>query len=62
MYSSGRVEDNDDMTIINNDNRRVLRGGGFDSWAQYLRSANRYGDRPDGRIYSYGLRVARTYR
>lgn len=37
---------------------RVLRGGGWGSYANYCRSANRYRHYPEYRIGSLGFRVA----
>lgn len=39
---------------------RVVRGGGWFGNPQYLRSANRFGDPPDGRFNYLGFRIART--
>ncbi|HBH35284.1 MAG TPA: hypothetical protein DDW45_02435 [Gammaproteobacteria bacterium] len=39
---------------------RVLRGGSWDHDPQYLRSASRFGDRPDSRNNDIGFRLART--
>jgi len=41
-------------------NIRVLRGGSWDYYPQYLRSAHRAGLNPDVRGILYGFRVART--
>lgn len=40
--------------------RRVLRGGSWNSYPRFLRSADRYGDRVGYRVDNYGFRVART--
>ena len=48
------------LTVTNND-RRVLRGGAFDSSALRVRSAFRDSYFPDDRGSDIGFRVARTY-
>jgi formylglycine-generating enzyme required for sulfatase activity len=40
--------------------RRVLRGGSWNYFPRFLRSAKRFGDRADNHLISQGLRVART--
>ena len=40
--------------------RRVLRGGSWNSYPRFLRSADRYGDRTSYRVNYYGFRVGRT--
>jgi len=40
--------------------RRVVRGGSWGYFPQFLRSANREGDTPDDRSDSFGFRLART--
>ncbi|NKB15946.1 MAG: formylglycine-generating enzyme family protein [Sphingomonadales bacterium] len=40
--------------------RRVLRGGSWNSYPRFLRSADRYGDRTGYRVNNYGFRVGRT--
>ena len=40
--------------------RRVVRGGSWDSYAEYLRPGARFGDSAGGRRYSRGFRVSRT--
>jgi formylglycine-generating enzyme required for sulfatase activity len=39
---------------------RVFRGGSFIGTPLFLRSANRVGNQPNGRDYTFGFRVART--
>ena len=39
---------------------KQLRGGSFGNLAVYVRSAYRYDNYPDFRLYSIGFRVART--
>ncbi len=41
--------------------RRVLRGGSWDSYPGYFRSANRSWNSPGNRYYLSGFRVARTF-
>jgi formylglycine-generating enzyme required for sulfatase activity len=41
-------------------NRRVVRGGSWVNYPDYLRSAYRYGNSADDRIFSLGFRVGRT--
>ena len=50
-----------DLNIISTASR-VLRGGGFNYQAKYLRSAYRYNYVPTNRNQHYGFRVARTLR
>jgi formylglycine-generating enzyme required for sulfatase activity len=61
FYTSGRVEDNEDMEDINSRGSRVLRGASFDNHALILRCAYRLSFRPANRLSLVGLRVARTY-
>ncbi len=44
----------------NDPSSRVLRGGSWDLNPQYLRSADRYGNRPVTRFINVGFRIART--
>ena len=55
------LDDKEDhnLTVSPNVNR-VLRGGGFNYQAKYVRSAYRYNYTPQNRIQHYGFRVART--
>lgn len=39
---------------------RVLRGGSWDFYPSYLRSASRNGYAPDGSGYDFGFRCARS--
>ena len=39
---------------------RVLRGGSWDSYPRYVRSASRYGSTPGIRHYNFGFRVVRS--
>ena len=41
---------------------RVLRGGSFSNPPEFVRSADRYNDRPDLRYHLVGFRPARTYK
>ena len=44
----------------NSGSDRVLRGGSWDDYARYCRSAYRYDYTPDYRIINYGFRIARS--
>jgi formylglycine-generating enzyme required for sulfatase activity len=54
-------EDSNDITDINRDNRRVLRGGSLVSQASVVRSANRSSSVPTSLTTGYGFRLARTF-
>jgi formylglycine-generating enzyme required for sulfatase activity len=56
------IEDEEDIYSINNQNRRVLRGGSFNAHASNVRSACRYSNGPADRNDDFGFRPARTYR
>src|SRR5262249_33305190 len=58
---AGLVKDKEDLRDIEDRYSRVLRGGSFFVLPLVVRSAYRFYYRPDLRIYSVGLRVARTY-
>jgi formylglycine-generating enzyme required for sulfatase activity len=53
-------EDKEGIDSINNQHRRVLRGGSFHFHASYVRSAYRGSDVPANRINVAGFRPART--
>jgi formylglycine-generating enzyme required for sulfatase activity len=54
--------DKEDLSPIEDDQSRVLRGGSFDDRPVYVRSAFRHYLRPESRNLNFvGLRVARTY-
>jgi formylglycine-generating enzyme required for sulfatase activity len=55
-------EDREDATGVTAGTPRALRGGAFDSPAEELRSAYRFGKPPTAREPTVGFRVARTYR
>jgi formylglycine-generating enzyme required for sulfatase activity len=55
------VPDAEDTRVVTYHFHRVLRGGSFNSFAAYLRSAARNRFPPDVRFDGYGLRVCRTY-
>jgi formylglycine-generating enzyme required for sulfatase activity len=62
FYAQGiAIADTLDIRDINSDVGRVLRGGSFLDRPLYVRSSNRDYYRPDGRFYTTGLRLARTY-
>jgi hypothetical protein len=62
FYAQGiAIADKEDIRDINSDVGRVLRGGSFLDRPLYVRSSNRDYYRPDGRFYTTGLRLARTY-
>ncbi len=46
--------------VVSDCSRRVLRGGSWSSYPQFLRSANRYRNNPTVRNINFGFRVART--
>jgi formylglycine-generating enzyme required for sulfatase activity len=54
------VDDTEDPHTISSNDRRVLRGGSFDTPAVVVRSANRIWDVASDRIFNAGFRPART--
>ena len=48
------------FNTIEGSGQRVLRGGSWDDYPRYLRSASRRRNEPDGRFRSIGFRLART--
>jgi formylglycine-generating enzyme required for sulfatase activity len=54
------VQTDSSPRVDGDESNRVLRGGSWFSLPRNLRSANRYGDRPDSRNDIIGFRVART--
>jgi formylglycine-generating enzyme required for sulfatase activity len=56
----GAPKDGSAWTTACSSNARMLRGGSWISIPSYLRSAGRQGLTPDGRIYDFGLRLARS--
>jgi len=62
-YAAGDTEDTEDendQTIIRNEDARVVRGCSFNSFARNVRTAYRLGHLPSFRFYVVGFRVART--
>ena len=57
-YASGHVTDPKGPS---SGTYRVLRGGSWDHFARDVRSASRYRNYPDLRLFSIGFRVARAY-
>jgi len=55
------ASDSPSVKSVDPTGRRVLRGGSFSRLPSYVRSANRYYNRPANRTYNYGFRPARTY-
>ena len=61
--ANGKVIDDKEGDLnISSTASRVLRSGGFNYQAKYLRSAYRYNYVPTNRNQHYGFRVARTLR
>lgn len=58
-YDQGQPSDGHPYTV-ENCQFRVVRGGSWDNLPDYLRSANRSGNVPSGRVNNYGFRLART--
>jgi formylglycine-generating enzyme required for sulfatase activity len=55
------IPDAEDMAVVRDTERRVLRGGSFLNVAPDSRSANRDHNQPDDRNVVTGFRVSRTY-
>jgi serine/threonine protein kinase/formylglycine-generating enzyme required for sulfatase activity len=56
----GALDDNE-RSLVENLELRVLRGGSFGDWAVFVRSAQRSRDRPNTRGVNIGFRPARTF-
>ncbi|MCI0456465.1 MAG: formylglycine-generating enzyme family protein [Gemmataceae bacterium] len=54
-------EDQEDMSDINENSKRLMRGGAFFVPASLVRSASRDAGKPSSNYFRAGLRVARTY-
>src|SRR5262249_55411268 len=54
-------EDEKDIKRIEDNRSRALRGGSFNIYAVYVRSANRFGFMPTNQGSVVGFRVARTF-
>jgi formylglycine-generating enzyme required for sulfatase activity len=57
---SGNLQKGQDPSGPKKGSFRILRGGGWGSFARFLRSANRRGVGPDDRYSDVGLRLVRT--
>jgi formylglycine-generating enzyme required for sulfatase activity len=60
LYAGPRVEDVEDLRTIDGRTNRVVRGGSFDSIAAIERCGMCHAAAPNSRLFTIGLRVART--
>jgi hypothetical protein len=56
----GAPEDGSAWMADGDCNKRILRGGSYNSYSRALRSASRHADRTDIRLKVHGFRIART--
>jgi formylglycine-generating enzyme required for sulfatase activity len=55
------ADDTKQVLTVTNEQLRLMRGGSFVHLVRYVRTAFRYGNRPDERLRHVGFRPARTY-